>query len=451
MADDPTGSRFAQAMFDLARGELPEEVAAHGHRTMLNALAVAVGASHHAAVEIVVGLGLEHGGRPTVKLPGRVEELDGYHAALAIGLAAHVDDYDDTHLQTVIHPGAAALAVSLAVGQWRGASGARVMSAFILACEAQLRVGLALTPRHFQAGWHVTGTSGVIGAAVGAGLLCGLNGEQLADAIGIAASQTVGLRVAHGTMIKAAHPGKAAANGLLAALLAERGFSGPAGGLQAPRGYFEVLTDHACPRALLDGLGERWELSRNTFKPYPSGVVTHPIIDAGLALASQLKPRAEIEAVEVRCHPLVLELTAQPQPSSGLMARFSAPHAVAVALLDGVVGLEQFSDARATDQGVARLRGLVKLIVDERVASDEAIVTVRLADGRELERHVCHARGSLAHPLDDAELDAKVRALVEPVLPGRTDRIVDALYGLPLAADLGLLWDAVTPAAQRRA
>jgi 2-methylcitrate dehydratase PrpD len=246
-------------------------------------------------------------------------------------------------------------------------------------------------------------------------------------------------------MVKGAHPGKAAANGLLATLLAERGLAGPPGGLEAPGGLLSALGDPSGVPRLLAGLGERWELLANTFKPYPSGVVTHPVIDAALQLAPRLEQGAEIEAIEIRCHPLVRELTERSQPQDGLEARFSAPHAVAVALLDGQAGLAQFSDERVRDAPVGSLRERVALTVDERVALDEASVLVRLADGRVLERHIAHARGSLARPLREAELHAKAQSLIEAVLPGRTARIVDAVDGLWRAPDLRVLVEALTP------
>lgn len=462
-ANDGLTRRLAQRLVELHAGELPAALAPHARRTLFNALAVAVGAARHPAVRIVVGLAHEHGGRPTVTLPGRRTRLDAHHAALAIGLATHVEDYDDTHLGTVVHPGAAALGATFAIGQWRGSAGVRMLGAFALACETQIRLAEALGEEHFRRGWHVTGTCGAIGAAAGAGLLCGLDVERLAHAIGIAGSQTLGLREAHGTMVKSAHPGKAAANGLLATLLAERGFSGPLHGLEAPRGYFRALAEHADPDRLLDGLGERWELLQNTFKPYPSGVVTHPAIDAARELAPRLRaagvsltgdrttPASDgahdvwLEEIEVVCNPLVLELTAQRHPPDGLHARFSTPHTVAAALVEGDLGVGQLSDAYVALEPVARVRELVRLSVDSRIAPDEAIVRLRLSDGQLLEHHVEHARGSRARPLGDLELHAKAQALIDPVLPQGADAVAAAVQGLAQAPDLRELVAALTP------
>jgi 2-methylcitrate dehydratase PrpD len=434
---------FCEGLLGLWERPLPAPVEREASRSLLNTLGVAVGGSRHEAVEILLAVAPRpQDGAATV--PGRPERLDPYYAAMATGLAAHLDDFDDTHLETVVHPGAAALSAVLAVGPQASASGPAALLAFALACEAQLRVAAAITPWNFDAGWQVTGTVGGIGAAAGAALLLGLDATAMANALGIAASETLGLRVAHGTMIKASHPGKAAANGVLAALLARRGFTGPT--LEAPRGYFEVLSGEWVPGRLGDELGVRWELSLNTYKPYPGGIVSHPAIDAAIALAAQLPDPGAIESILVRCHPLVPELTADPAPADPLRARFSTPHAVAVGLLDGEVGVAQLEAERLVDPAVVRLRDLVELRPGPGCERDEAEIEVGLADGSSRTHHVEHARGGLARPLTDAELAHKVETLVEPVLPGRAPDLIGAVADLPGAASLDGILAAVTPA-----
>jgi 2-methylcitrate dehydratase PrpD len=445
LPSDGITSSLCRSLVELRDRPLPEAVERQARRTLLNALGVAIGASRHEAVEIAVSVAMASGSLPRAPLPGRSERLDPVSAALVTGLAAHVDDFDDTHLETVIHPGSVALASVLPAACLVGATGRAALTAFALCCETELRVGRAMSPWHFDAGWHITGTAGVIGAAAGAGLLLGLDEASLAHAIGIAASQTVGLRVAHGTMIKAAHPGKAAANGVLAALLASRGYTGPPGVLEAPRGYYAVLSPEARPELVCEGFGDSWTVLANTYKPYPGGVVSHPAIDAALALAERLPAGAVVEAIELRCHPLVLELTANPEPHDPLAARFSTPHAVAVALVDRTVGLAQYEPDRLTDPAVARLRALVRLAPDPALAREEAILELRMADGRRLREHVLHARGSLERPLTDVELMAKVQALVEPLLPDGIGGIEAAVRDLPTAPSVGRLVAAITP------
>jgi 2-methylcitrate dehydratase PrpD len=323
---------------------------------------------------------------------------------------------------------------------------------FVLGCEAQLRVGNAISPGHYDAGWHITGTCGVIGAAVAAGLLAGLDGPGLEHAVGIAASQTLGHREAFGSMTKAFHPGQAAANGIMAALLAEDGFTGSADVFTAPRGFFAVLAPDADAGALLDGFGTRWELGDNTFKPYPCGIVSHPAIDAALEVAPRLREAgagpAEITGITLTCNPLVVELMGRVQPGDGLQARFSAAHTVAAALADGRLALPQFADERVVREDVTRLRGLIAFDARTDVPRDAARIRVRLASGADLDAEIAHARGSLARPLTDAELAEKVRGLVEPIAAGMTDAVTSAVPALHDSPGLADLTRAMTPAGE---
>jgi 2-methylcitrate dehydratase PrpD len=442
-AQGPT-SAFCAALAEQARSPLPSPVRRMAERSLLNVLGTAIAASRYPAVEIAIVAGKALGGAPTSPIPGRTERLDAYGAAIATGLAAHIDDFDDTHLATVIHPAAATMATVLALGAWCGTPGALALRAFALGCEAQLRLGRAISPWHYDAGWHITGTCGAVGAAVAGAILLDLDARRLEDAVAIAASTALGQREAFGSMTKGFHAGKAAADGILAALLAERGLRGTKDVLEAPRGFFAVMTTQTRPEALA-GIGESWELLENTFKPYPCGVVAHPAIDAALDLAPHVEDLTRIEAITLTCNPLVPELMGTRQPRTGLEARFSAVHGVAVALADGHVGLPQFDDARVAAADVTRLRGLVQLNVREEVRRDEARLEIALADGRSLSKHVPHARGSLERPLSDAELFEKVRALVEPVLPGATQAIETATRALADAPSLNALVATITP------
>jgi 2-methylcitrate dehydratase PrpD len=439
-------AEFCSQLRAQARSPLPDEVRAAGRQGFLNVLGTAIAASDHPGTSAILDVAAEHGGEARTPIPGRTERADVVTAPLAIGFAAHLDDFDDTHLATVIHPGAATMAASWSMGIARGASGAEVLTAFALGCEAQLRVGVAMSPAHYDDGWHITGTCGGIGAAVAAGLLAGLDDDRLTAAVGIAASSTLGLREAFGTMTKPYHPGKAATNGVLAALLAEQGLSAPRDVLRAPRGFFAVLSprEHD-PDSILHGLGSRWELLDNTFKPYPCGIVSHPAIDAAVALAERVGTDGEVERIVARVHPLVPELTGNMDPKDGLQARFSTAHGIAAGLADGRVGLPQYADDRVRDDDVTALRSKVSYEVDPDCPRDQATVTVQLADGSTATEHVEHARGSLARPLDDEELRAKVRALVEPVLPGASDGLFAAVADLAQHDDLRQLVAACTP------
>ena len=425
--------RFTDALLDLHhRRAVPEGVLRESRRTWVNVVHTAIGASRHPIVDAMVAVHATTGtgGRPLLSRP---EHSDPYGLALITATAAHIEDFDDTHLATVIHPGAACLGAALALGGDR--EGAEVLHAFALGVEAQLRVGVALTPSHYDEGWHITGTCGVIGAAVTAGLLLGLDREGLARCVGLAASQTVGHREGFGSAVKPFNAGKASANGVLSALLAAQEFTAPGSPLEGRQGLFSALSPAADPDDVLRDLGERWESSNNTYKPYPCGIVSHPAIDAAVALSPRLEGR-DVTSVEVRCHPLVVELTGNPQPENGLRAKFSTVHGVAAGLLDGTVGLPQYEDARVTAPDARDLRAATRLEPDSSCARDEATLRVRLGDGTELTEHVAHARGSSSRPLTDAELEAKALALTEPVLGGRARTMLRSSWDLEAATTL---------------
>lgn len=429
----------ATAILDLDAGPLPAAVTDEATRSLLNIIGVAMGASRGEAVEVVVRAGLRHGGRGVAPVPGRSEPLDSTWLATGTGLAGHLDDFDDTHLATVIHPGAATFAAVLPTAVRTAPSGERLLRAFALGIEAQLRVGVAMSPTHYDEGWHITGTVGPIGAAVAAALLRGVGPDVLASAIGLAATRTIGHREGFGSTAKTFHPGKAAANGLVALAFAEDGVRAPQELLAGTGGYYGALSAHSEPASVVTELGERWEILANTYKPYPCGIVSHPALDAACDLAARVSPD-RIEKVEVHSHPLVTELTGNPRPTTGLQARFSTIHGVTAGLIDGTLGLAQYTDERVLSPDVQALRERVRLVVDETCERDAVRVDVLLRDGSTVSSTVEHARGSAARPLTDAELDDKVTRLVEPVLPGRSPRLIGTVRDIAAAGDpTGLL------------
>jgi 2-methylcitrate dehydratase PrpD len=437
---------FAQGLYALAQRPLPPHVAKEARRSFINVIGTSIGASMHPGVEAILAAARELGVAEIAPVPGRDERVDVHFSALATGFAGHLDDFDDTHLATVIHPAASVLAVLTALAPETRPTGARALSAFTLGCEAQLRVGVSISPEHYDRGWHITGTCGVIGCAVTASLLLGLDEAGLAEAVSIAASMFVGQREAFGTMTKPYHPGKAAANGIAAARLAQQGQKAAADVFEAQGGYSHSLSTKVDFTLMNREPGERWELLFNTYKPYPCGIVAHPAIDGGLALSMKIDDVDSIETLTLRCHPLVPELMGNPQPNDGLQARFSAIHGVAAALCDRQVGLAQYEDARVVQDDVKALRARTTLAADASVNRDEVFIEARLKNGSVVTHHVEHARGSLARPLTDDELMDKVRLLVDPHLgAGTAARLAAVVTGLDTAPSLDALFALCTP------
>jgi 2-methylcitrate dehydratase PrpD len=441
MSAPELSAQFVQRLAELADPAshgIPGQVRAHALTLIENGLAVAVDAAAEPAVDAAVRAALEAGGAGAAPVPGRPEGLGPLDSAMAAATAMQVTDFDDNHLDTVIHPTATALAAVLGLGTTLECPGELALDSFVLGCEAALRVGLAM-PGHYEAGWHISSSCGVLGAAIAASVLLRLDAARMRHALAIAASQTTGHRANFGTDVKPLQVGRAAANGVLAALLARDGFTGPARPLEGPRGYFRALApDGARPAAVCGELGERWELLRTTVKPYPCGVVTHPVIDAAGRLAQSVEP-ARVASVEVTCHPLVPELTGIARPATAQLARFSTAHAVAVALRTATVTADAYREPTWREPAVAAIRERVTLLPEPGRAKESAAVRVVLDDGRDYTCDVAACVGSPANPMDAGQVAAKARTLIEARMPGRAGPIHDAVSALPRAASMAQL------------
>ena len=435
------GPTLALARFVAAADAVPERVRHDAKRALINWLGCAVGASRHDTVSRAIAALSPFAGREQATILGRAERFDCLNAALLNGLASHTFDFDDTHLKSIIHPSGPVAAALLALAEHLPVTGEEWIHAFVLGVEVECRVGNAVYPSHYDVGWHITGTAGVFGAAAATGRLLGLSETQLVWALGIAATQASGLREMFGSMSKPLHPGLAARNGMVAALLARQDFTSATQGIEGRRGFANVLATERDYSRITARLGETWELADNSYKPFACGIVVHPVIDGCLQLraAAQLVPES-IEAIELTVHPLVLELTGNKMPRVGLEGKFSVFHSAAVAIIDGAAGEAQYSDARVADPRVVALRERVLAVADPALAKDAARVRIRLKDGRVVERFIEHALGSLARPMTDRDLEAKFRALCAPVLADEAmDAVLSACWQLEESPDAGAL------------
>ena len=406
--------------------DIPEKVRHEGARSFLNWVGCAVGGSRHETVENALAALSEFSGPREATVLGRGDKLDAMLAALMNGITSHTFDFDDTHLKTVIHPSGPVASAILALSERKHLNGNDFLHAFILGVEAECRIGKAVYPQHYDVGWHITGTAGVFGAAAAAGRLLGLTEQQMAWALGIAATQSSGLREMFGTMCKPFHPGNAARNGLLAALLAQKNFTSSVQGIEAKRGFANVLSTAFKPGEITDRLGETWEILLNTYKPFACGIVEHPAIDGCIQLRNEHKLKGdEIEAISLKVHPLVLELTGKKTPQTGLESKFSVYHSSAVAVIHGAAGEEEYSDAVVRDPKVIALRDKVTAVADKAMHEDQVHVTIRLKGGKTVEKSIEHCVGSLGKPMSDADLEAKFRALSAGILSkGETDKLI---------------------------
>ena len=393
-----------------------EAVEHEAHRTFGNWLGCAIGASRHEAADAALAAVQMLQPAAQASVLGRAERVDMASAALLNGITSHTFDFDDTHLKTIIHPAGPVASAVLALAEHRGASGRDVIDALVLGIDVACRIGNVMYPDHYDRGWHITGSTGMLGAAAGCARVLRLDAAQTAMALGIAASQPIGLREQFGTMTKPFHPGAAAHAGLMAALLASRGFTASARALEAPRGLVQVVSDKRSWNEVTDKLGTRFEISFNTYKPFACGIVIHPSIDACVQLRERGVAAGQVARIELRVHPLVLELTGKKEPHTGLQGKFSVYHGAAAGLVFGRAGEAEFADAIVNRPDVVALRRKVEAIADEAIDEAGADVTAVLVDGRPMHIRVEHAIGSLQRPLSDSQLDDKFAALVEPVL-----------------------------------
>ncbi|KAI1072880.1 hypothetical protein LB507_011461 [Fusarium sp. FIESC RH6] len=420
--------RLATWSYNLQYSDLPEDVVRAAVRSFYNWAGCTIAGSRHEATKIAYRTLSPFFGPPTASLLGGpvAAKTDAQHAALINGIASHVHDYDDTHLDTIIHPTAPVASALLAVAEWKGGiSGKQFITALVAGIEAECKAGLAVWPQHYDVGWHITSTVGSIGAAVAVSKVLGLSPLKTTHAIGLAATQVTGLREMFGSHCKSFHPGRAAQSGLLAAVMAEGGYTSSEGALEAKRGWAAVVgtnkpdvlqsLDHWLSTENEDGLAGqctgRWEILRNSFKPFPCGIVIHPVIDACIQLHAALirdgYSSELIKSVTVEVHPLVLELTGKKTPKDGLEAKFSVYHSGACGLILGRVTPSEYEDNVVLAPAIIGIRDRISAKVDTSIAPDSAKVNVVLGSGHVLTKYVEHAVGSRANPLSDIKLKKK--------------------------------------------
>ena len=359
--------------------DIPAAIRHEGKRAILNIAGCIVAGREDPAVQLI---------RKTFPLED----------ALIDAAAATAHDYDDTHLRTVIHATPPVAGAVFALSRQLKISGPEFLHAFVLGVETTCRMGNAVMPGHYERGWHITSTCGVFGAAAAASKLLKLSEPQVLSAMGIAATQAAGLVEVLGSMARVLNAGFAARNGIAAARLAAQDFQGPPHPIEGLRGFVNVFGGNNDFSSITQGLGEHWEMTQVAYKPYPSGVVLHALLDGVLEHREKIR---HAERFVVRLHPLAIERTDRPEPGNAIEARLSAQHAVAVALLRGRAGLAEFSDAAAADPAVQSLRRRVSVVSDPSLDKMAAVITAGATT----------IDAPASRPMDDVRLKAKFQEL----------------------------------------
>jgi len=372
-------------------------------------------------------------------------------AAFANGTASHALDYDDVQASLSGHPSAPILSPTLAVAERAGASGADLITAFVVGVEIESKLGRAINPAHYEVGWHATATCGVFGAAAATAKLLGLSTDRTVHAMAIAASMASGIKANFGTDGKPLHVGHASRCGVEAALLAQAGFTGNPEALEHTDGFGSTHGGGAKPLwgETTMGLGAPHEIVNPGIgvKRFPACASTHQSLDATLALidAHAIDP-ASVESVECGVFYLAPHQLIHDRAQTGLQGKFSMPYCVSVALLDRTVGLAQFADERVRRADVQAFMPKVRMFVHPEQTTRECLptrfseVTITLRDGKKLVKRVSLAKGQPKNPLTVGDLEVKFRDCAARVLPAdRVESVLASVSQLETVPDVGVL------------
>jgi 2-methylcitrate dehydratase PrpD len=438
---------LAAYVVDSTLDAIPNDVRREATRALVNYLGCALGGSIEPALDVAIRTLAPFSGERSACVLGRAERFDALHAALLNGIGSHVHEYDDTLPKNYIHPSVPIGSALFAYASANRIAGRDFVHAFILGFEVESRIGNAVYPAHYRAGWHITSTTGVFGAAAAIGKLLKLDTRQMVWAFGLAATQAAGIREMFGSMAKSFQPGRAAQNGYTAALLGRADFTAGEHALEGPRGFAAVTATEYDLGKVTAMLGVDFELRDNAYKPYACGLVVHPAIDGCSQLHREFHAQPDsIAAVRVRVAPLVLDLCNKKDLRRALESKYSIYHAVAIGLVRGKGGLQEFTDEAVRDPELARVRELTTAVADSSIGEDQVHIEVTLRDGRKLVKFVEQSLGNVRRPLSNEQLTEKFVDQAVLALPrAQVDVVLEQCWGVAELADVGELARATMP------
>jgi len=432
---------------DTTYEDLPPEVVRLSKQMLIDGTAVMFSGSTEESFHVIRHYAQQLGGPPEASVVGGGYQAPTPVAALANGLAGHAADFDDTQLSSapsrvyglLTHPTTPCLGAVYPVAEQLDASGRDLLLAFAIGIEVECKIAEAIHPRHYQQGFHSTGTIGVFAACAAAAKLMGLTPQQTRYAIGIAASESAGLRANFGTMTKPFHAGRASENGVTAARLAALGFEADPNILDGRWGFFQVAGGGVDDEYLRGRLGNPWSVITPgvSIKPYPCGSLNHPSMDAmlDLVLEHDVRPEA-IQEIRLATTSIVLEPLRYMEPQDALQAKFSIPFALSILALERRAGIQQYADAVVHRPDVWAMMAKVKPYRDEAIEAlgyelMRSRVEILLNDGRLLTKDASLSRGTPQRPFTDAELRAKFLDCSAHILPpADADAIIATLSSI---------------------
>lgn len=416
--------------------DLPEHVVEFTKLCILDWFGSAVAGSSLPPIRMLHELAEELGGAPqaTLVTGGRSSVAN---AALVNGGASHIVELDDIHKSSIIHAATVVVPAALAVAEWKGKSGKDLIAAVAVGYDVCFRIGEAVSPSHYYY-WHNTATCGTFGSVAAAAKLLDLTEEQMIHALGNAGTQAAGLWefIVDGAMTKQLHPGKAAMNGVLAALLGQKGFTGPSRILEGKRGFFEAMSEQANPNAITDGLAEQYKITENSFKIHASCRHTHQAIDIALDIRRerQLNPE-EIEEITVRTYQSALMIASNTNPQTVYASKFSVEFCTALGFIKGRAGLAEFNEETLHDPAVRALMGKIHAVLDPAIEEDypekwRSAMDIKLRSGESISRMVDYPKGDPENPVTADELVTKFKQLAAALPAEQIERHVRAILEL---------------------
>jgi 2-methylcitrate dehydratase PrpD len=448
----------ADFVVNIKYSDIPAEARELGKKSILDGLGLALSGSKAETAglieQYVKSFGFQPGG---VSVLGSAGKLPPRFAAFTNGVAIHVDDFDDTQLAVgkdrvyglLVHPTVCVLPAALATAELHGKSGKEMLLAYQLGVEVECKIAEAISPRHYQDGFHSTGTCGVFGAASACARLKGFDVEKTVRALAIAASHSAGLRENFGTMMKPFQAGHATESGVVAADFAALGWTGAEQILEAQRGFFHAYGGGYDPNAIVDRLGKPWTFQNPgvSIKPFPSGSLTHPGMTELLRLVRTNSIRAtDVERLEVGTSRNMPNTLIHHRPTNGLQAKFSMEFCMAIILLDGKADLTRFNDAVVNRPDVQEMIRRVRFYADpeaEKAGFDKmtTILKITLKDGRTITGRADFGKGSPTNPMSYDDVAEKFQgcAAFAEWPSAKASRVVDLVRKLEDVSDVRAL------------
>ena len=429
---------FNQNLAEFSLEAIPPEVVHEAKRCLVTFLGSAISAHREKPVRIIEETARELGSAPQATIIGTARKLDMRLAAMCNATSGFMYDFDDTMVDTILHPSCAIYPPLLAWGESHGLTGDRMLRCFVLGVEVAERLARSVSKKgHFDYGWHATGTTGMFGAAAAAGKAMGLDELQMAYAIGLVGSQAAGNRANLSTDAKALHAGNAAANGLMCAMMARRGMDSSLSALDSPRGFVRLYS--SAPD--YDVLNEKWsgyQIMKNNYKPYPCGVVNFPSMDAAVRIYRRGVRAGDIDKVEIEINYLAMDVCGhKSQPANFIEAKASVHHGVAMALLHGRAGLKEYTDEAVHDPEAVALRDRISLVENPSVSIEESRLSVVLKNGERLCEFVDAATSSVSSRMSDETMEERFRGMTESYLTKeRQDRLLSAVWNIDKEEDI---------------